>query len=371
MPKVIVLYVYAIGRGSVLRNRVEALRRSFEQEKLDGYLVANEVNIQYFTGFLGATRLLVPKDGASTLHVHTVNYEAAKEAVSGIEIEPVRTGEDVNNKVAGQVERLKLRLVGFDSMDASTYLKLKGAVKDAEIKPMNKVVWSLRKVKDEEEQRCIRRAAELTSSGMERAYEVIEPGLMERELASEIEYTMRRNGSDGTAFDTIIASGARSAFPHGGFGNRQITKGDLIVIDIGAKCQGYCADLTRTLVVNEPTSKQVSIYNHVLSAQDKAIRQIKAGVKASMVDAAARDLVDEKGYCEYFVHGLGHGVGLEVHEPPTLNPKSEDTLEAGNIVTVEPGIYIPGFGGVRIEDTVLVKTDGYEKLTDAAYTLQL
>ncbi|MFQ6095449.1 MAG: M24 family metallopeptidase, partial [Candidatus Bathyarchaeia archaeon] len=316
-----------------MKDRLEALKSFLEQENLDGYLVANEINIQYFTGFLGGARLLVPKEGACTLYVHMVNYEAARESVRGIEIEPVGFGEDVNNKVADRFKQLKLRLVGFDSMDASTYLKLKAALKDVEIKPAKKVVWSLRKVKDEEEQRCIRRAAKLTSSGMHRAYEAIEPGLKERELAAEIEYAMRRNGSEGTAFDTIVVSGVRSAFPHGGCGDQEIAKGDLVVIDIGAKYQGYCADLTRTVVINEASSKQAAIYQLVLSAQDKAMRQIRAGVKARTVDAAARNLIHEKGYGRYFVHGLGHGVGLEVHEPPVLNLKSEETLEAGNVVT--------------------------------------
>jgi Xaa-Pro aminopeptidase len=353
-----------------LKDRVEKLRRSFRQEEMDGYLVANEINMQYFTGFLGGTRLLVPEEGACILYVSTVNYEAAKEYVRDIEIEPIRIGDDVNDKVASQVKRLGLRIIGLDRIDASAYLKLKEVMKDANIKPANKLVSSLRKVKDEEEQRRIGKASKLTSLGMKRAVEAIKAGMKERELASEIEYAMRRNGSDGTAFDTIVVSGVRSAFPHGGCGDREIADGDLVVIDIGAKCQGYCSDLTRTIVVGETSSKQEDLHKIVLSAQDKAMRQIKSGVKACIVDAKARDLIKKRGYGEYFVHSLGHGVGLEVHELPTLSPKSEEYLEGGNVVTVEPGIYIPGFGGIRIEDTVLVEKDGYEKLTEVPYSLQ-
>ncbi len=354
-----------------MKDRVEKLRRSFGQDKMDGYLVANEVNMQYFTGFLGGTRLLVPKKGACILYVPTVNYEAAKEYVRDIEIEPIRIGDDVNRKVASRVRRLGLRLIGFDSIDASVYLKLQGVMKDADIKPANKLLSSLRRVKDEEEQRRIREASKLTSLGMRRAFEAIKAGMKERELASEIEYAMRRNGSDGTAFDTIVVSGVRSAFPHGGCSDRQIADGDLVVIDIGAKYQGYCSDLTRTIVVGEASSKQEDLYNIVLSAQNEGMRQIKSGVKACIVDAMARDLIDKRGYGDYFVHSLGHGVGLEVHELPTLSLKSEDRLEVGNVVTVEPGMYIPGFGGIRIEDTVLVKEDGYERLTEATYTHQV
>lgn len=354
-----------------MKDRVEKLRRSFGQEKMDGYLVANEVNMQYFTGFLGGTRLLVPKEGACILYVPTVNYEAAKEYVRDIEIEPIRIGDDVNRKAASRVKRLGLRLIGFDSIDASVYLKLKEVMKDVNIKPANKLLSSLRKVKDEEEQRRIGEASKLTSLGMRRASEAIKAGMKERELASEIEYAMRRNGSDGTAFDTIVVSGARSAFPHGGCGDREIAKGDLVVIDIGAKYQSYCSDLTRTIIVGEASSEQKDLHNTVLSAQDKAMSQIKSGAEACMVDAMARDLIGKRGFGEYFVHSLGHGVGLEVHELPSLSPKSEECLEVGNVVTVEPGIYIPGFGGIRIEDTVLVKKDRYEKLTEAPYTLQV
>ncbi|MDH5441789.1 MAG: Xaa-Pro peptidase family protein [Candidatus Bathyarchaeota archaeon] len=354
-----------------MKDRVEKLRRFLDQEKMDGYLIGNEINIQYFTGFLGGTRLLVPKEGACTLYVPTVNYEAAKEYVRNVEMESIRIGEDVNNKVASQMKRLGFGLIGFDSMDASTYLKLREVMEDAELKPASKLIWSLRRVKDEEEQRCIRKASELTSSGMKRAFEAVKVGLRERELASEIEYAMRRNGSDGTAFDTIVVSGVRSAFPHGGCGDRQIANGDLVVIDIGAKYQGYCSDLTRTIVVGDTSSKQEALYQIVLSAQNKAMRQIKPAVKASIVDAKARDLIQKHGYGEYFVHGLGHGVGLEVHEPPTLKPKSDENLEVGNVLTVEPGVYIPDFGGIRIEDTVLVRKDGYEKLTRAPYSLQV
>jgi len=354
-----------------LEDRVEKLRRSFGQEKMDGYLVANQIDIQYFTGFLGGTRLLIPKDGACVLYVPTVNYEAAKEYVRDIEIEPIRIGDDVNSKVVSQVKRLGLRLIGFDLIDASAYLKLKEIMENADIEPANKLVSSLRRVKDKEEQRRIREASRLTSLGMKRAFEDIKAGMKERELASEIEYAMRGNGSDGTAFDTIVVSGVRSAFPHGGCGDRVIANGDLVVVDIGAKYQCYCSDLTRTVVVGETSPKQEDLYSIVLSAQDEAMRQIKSGVEACMVDAKARDLIKKHGYGEYFVHSLGHGVGLEVHELPTLSPQSEERLEVGNVVTVEPGIYIPDFGGIRIEDTVLVRKDGYEKLTRAPYSLQV
>jgi len=353
-----------------LYDRIEALKEFLESESMDGYLVSNIINIRYLTGFLGlGSRLLVPKKDASTLYVHMVNYEAAKEYAKDTDVELVSIGEDVDKRVIEQIRDSGIRCLGFDSMDASAYLKLKEGLKGVETKPLSKIIWSLRKVKDEEELKLLKKAASLTSLGMRKAYEMTKLGLKERELASEIEYVMRRNGSDGVAFDTIVASGVRTAFPHGGCGDRRIKKGDIVVIDIGAKYQDYCADLTRTLVIGQPSPRHVDLYNIVMFAQEIAMNSVKANVKANMVDAAARDLTNEKGYGKYFVHGLGHGVGLEIHEPPTLNPKSDEILSAGNVVTVEPGIYIPGFGGIRIEDTVLVREDGATKLTRAPYTL--
>lgn len=354
-----------------MNSRVEALKGSFESEGLDGFLVSNGINIRYFTGFSGGSKLLVSEQGSETLYVHTINYEAAKECVKGVNVEPVGMKEDVEKKVIERIKSLRLKHLGFDSVEASAYLKLKDGLEGVEIDAMSNLVWSLRKVKDEEELRFLKKAADLTSLGMKRAYEIIEPGLKERELASEIEYAMRRDGSDGVAFDTIVASGFRSSFPHGGCGDREIAEGDVVVVDVGAKYRDYCADLTRTLIVGEPSPRQTDLYNIVLSAQEIAVKKVKADVKAKAVDAAARDLISAKGYGEYFVHSLGHGVGLEVHEPPTLSLKSEETLEAGNVVTVEPGVYVPGFGGVRIEDTVLVKREGAEKLTEAPYILQV
>lgn len=354
-----------------MENKINALKGLFESEKLDGYLVTNSVNIRYLTGFLGGSRLLIPREGTETMYVHMVNFEAAKVEAKDAEIKPVKVGEDVEKKVIDHLERLRVGRIGFDSMDAEIHLKLKEALKQVEIEPLRNLVWSLRETKDKDELMLIRRAADLTSLGMKRAQEIIKPGLREREIATEIEYAMRSSGSDGVAFDTIVASGAHSAFPHGGCGDRKIEKGDFLTIDIGAKYHDYCADLTRTVIVGKPSQKQKELYSAVLSAREAAIGCLKAGVEASAVDAAARDSIGEKGYGEYFVHGLGHGVGLEVHEPPTLNPTSKEFLRAGNVITIEPGLYFPGFGGVRIEDAFLVKKTGVEKLTEAPYVMSV
>ena len=204
---------------------------------------------------------------------------------------------------------------------------------------------------------------------MKVAFETIKPGVKERQVAAEIEYAMRKKGSDGTAFDTIIASGAASAFPHGSCSDRTIREGDFVVVDLGATSNFYRSDMTRTFTAGKPSEKQSKIYETVKLAHQKAFEAIKPSIPAKDADAAARQIIEAAGYGEFFVHNLGHGVGLEIHEAPTLSPDSQDTLAVGNVITDEPGIYLPGYGGVRIEDTVLVTTVGAEKLTVGPYSL--
>jgi len=354
-----------------LKNRVRALKKSFANNKLDGYIVANGTNLLYFTGFEGGVRLLITKDAESMFYVQGVNYEAAKEEAKNCKVELVKRGEDMDLKVAKEIKRLKLRNVGFDNLDVPVYMKLKKALDGTELQSHSNLIWELRKVKDETELNYIRKAASLTSEGARIAFETIKPGRREFEIAAEIEYAMRKLGSDGVAFDTIVASGIRSALPHGGCTDKKIQNGDLVVVDVGAKYKYYRADLTRTFAAGKPSPEQEKIYKIVKDAHEKAFQSIKTGAKCSNVDAVARKHIEKEGYAEYFVHGLGHGVGLEVHEMPILNSESKDTLKSGTVVTVEPGIYIVGFGGVRIEDTVLVAENMGEKLTKASYTLEV
>ncbi|MEM2947291.1 MAG: Xaa-Pro peptidase family protein [Candidatus Bathyarchaeia archaeon] len=353
--------------------RVDALKRkAFEEKGFDGFLITNEANMIYFDGFPGAACLLFPKNGENMLYVYGVNYEQAKAEVKGFRVELVKRDENLAEKVSAQVKDLGINKLAFDTLTYENYRGfakfLRGKVR---LKPQAKLVWELRKVKNSEELELMRKAGELTCEGMKAAYEVIRPGMREYEAAAEIEYAMRKKGSWGTAFETIVASGARSAFPHGGCTDREIREGDLVVVDIGASYRYYRSDMTRTLVAGKPSEKQKILYEIVKTAQQKAFRVLKAKAKAKAVDTAARKVIEKAGYGEYFVHSLGHGVGLEVHEPPVLGQQSKDKLTAGNVVTIEPGIYITGFGGIRIEDTVFIGESGGEKLTDGWYTLEI
>ncbi|MEM3464452.1 MAG: Xaa-Pro peptidase family protein, partial [Candidatus Bathyarchaeia archaeon] len=352
--------------------RIDALKKkAFEEKGFDGFLITNEANMLYFAGFPGATCILFPKNGENMLYVYGVNYEQAKAEGKGFTVELVKRDENLAAKVAAKIKDLGIKKLAFDTL---TYENYRGLAKflrgKAKLKPQGKLVWELRKVKTTEEIELMRKAGELTCEGMRTAYEVIRPGIREYEAAAEIEYAMRKKGSWGTAFDTIVASGVRSAYPHGGCTDKIIREGDLVVVDIGASYRYYRSDMTRTLVAGKPSEKQKRLYEIVKTAQQKAVQTIKAKAKAKNIDTIARKVIEEAGYGEHFVHSLGHGVGLEVHEPPVLGQHSKDRLMKGNVVTVEPGIYIVGFGGIRIEDTVLVKEHGAEKLTDKWYTLE-
>ncbi len=349
--------------------RVKALKRAFEEKGFEGFLISNETNLLYFTGFPGATSLLISKNDENTIYVHNVNYEQAKAEGEGFVVELLKPGENFIERTAAQAKISKITKLAVDTLTLDSYLKLKKRIESIKIEMQDKLVWELRKIKDEKELKLMRKAAQLTCKGMKVAYEVIKPGMREYEAAAEIEYAMRKKGSSGAAFDTIVASGARSAFPHGGCTERSIRQGDLVVVDMGASYHYYRSDMTRTIVAGKPSAKQARIYEIVEQAQEKAFQSVRSKVKARKLDDIARKLIEKAGYGDYFVHGLGHGVGLEVHEPPTLNQKSTDLLDVGNVVTIEPGIYMLGFGGFRVEDTILVHKSNGERLTKGFNTL--
>ncbi|MBN1245583.1 aminopeptidase P family protein [Candidatus Bathyarchaeota archaeon] len=350
--------------------RIDALKQAaFREDGIDGFLIFNSTNLTYFTGFSGASALLIPKNGESRVYVYGVNYAHAKAELGEFMVELVERGELMTD-IAKQTKVFKIGKLLVDALNIESWRALAESLGDEkELAADNSFIRELRKVKDKKEIDLMRKAAELTSEGMRVAYETVAAGMREYEVAAEIEYAMRKQGSSGTAFETIVASGVCSAFPHGGCSDRKIREGDLVVVDVGATYKFYRSDMTRTFVAGKPSEKQKKVYQIVKTAQEKAVEAVKPNVKTKDVDGVARKIIGDAGYGEQFVHNLGHGVGLEVHEPPTLGPDSTDTLEVGNVVTVEPGIYLVSYGGVRIEDTVLVRRNGAEKLTIGSYAL--
>jgi Xaa-Pro aminopeptidase len=357
-------------RREHLNNKILKLKTLFSQDTAS-FLILNSTNIAYFTGFSGAFALLIPRDSQSILYVSGTNYQQAKHEVKDARIEKLNRGEKLFDKISQDAKASAEAKLAVDCINIESWRALAKAVgNENSLVPAGNTIKTLRAVKTPEEIEFIRQACKIADLGIDTAYETIQPGVSELEVAAEVEYAMRKHGSSGTSFDTIIASGANSAFPHGTFASRTIEHGDLVVVDLGATVGGYRSDLTRTITAGKISSKQQEIYGTVKAAQDLAFKAVKSGVKAVDVDATAREIIGRAGFGDCFVHNLGHGVGLEIHEAPTLSPDSKDVLETGNVITVEPGIYIVGFGGVRIEDTVLVTETGAEKLTNSPYTLQ-
>lgn len=347
--------------------RLRALRAGLAKAGLDGCLVTDVKNVYYLTGFSdiaeATLRLIVPLDGDPVLWVFPLSYDLANEQAMGCLVKKVEGGEKVDEKAGNDIEGLKMTRVGFDNLQATTYLTMTRTLEGLELLEAADTIMALRRVKGREEVAHMRRAAELTDAAVRAGMEAVRPGVREYEVAAEIEYVMRTSGSEWYAFETLVASGPRSAYPHGVSTSRIIRPGDFVVMDVGAVHGGYRSDITRTAVAGRPTPRQREIYNLVLRAQEEAFEHIRAGVAGRDVDAVAREIIGAAGYGDNFIHGLGHGVGLDVHEPPRLSSTSEDVLEEGNVATDEPGIYIQGYGGVRIEDTVLVRRDRGERLT--------
>lgn len=352
--------------------RIEALRQqALNKKNFDAYLVTNEHNLLYLTGTPGAACLLIPKKGQNTIYVYGVNYDQTKAEAKDCTVELIKRGEKLTDKIGPEFKSLNIKKLATDTLNYEIYRLFAKALRGkTKLKMQARLISELRKVKDEEELARMRIAGEITMAGMKAAFETIRPGVTEIEVAGEIEYAMRKKKGYGTAFETIVASGTRSAYPHGGCADRLIHKGDLVVVDIGTTYEYYCSDMTRTFVAGSSTQKQEKLYEIVKNAQEKAYHAIKSGAKGKDIDQLARGIIEDGGYGENFNHGLGHGVGLEIHEQPTLSSISKDKLVGGNVVTNEPGIYFPEWGGIRIEDTVHVKRRASEKFTDGFYGLE-
>ncbi|MEM2875994.1 MAG: Xaa-Pro peptidase family protein [Candidatus Bathyarchaeia archaeon] len=341
---------------------MERLIQTMDAEGLDCFLLSTTNDILYFIGFSGALKALVSRTGEVIVYVSSVNFEEAKRKVRVGKVELTKF-EGLFGMVAEKIREDNLRRVAFKGLDAEDYMKLREIIERVSLEPKGELIWKLRRVKDNYEIKMIREAAKITSMGMEKAIDFIKPGIREYEVAAEAEYVMRRNGADGMAFETIVASGERTSLPHGGCTRRRIKRSEIVMVDLGAKYGGYCVDMTRTIVVGTPNQRQRDLFYAVKSAQEQAMKTLKDGVEAYKPDEEARKTLKMSKLEEHFVHSLGHGLGLEVHEPPALKAGNVETLEKGNVVTIEPGVYIPGFGGIRIEDTVHILEDGFEKLT--------
>ena len=338
---------------------------------VDGAIIMSSHNRRYFTGFHSSAGVLLVTRGKSVFLTDFRYIEAARRAIenTGIECECMEYSS-LNTSLRALVQDMGLKwlLVEDDAITCSERTRLTSACTGAVLcgGRLDSLINSLRMVKSERELAKIRAAQGLTDYAFGKITSYIRPGITERDIALELEFIMRRQGAERAAFDFIVVSGANSSLPHGVPTEKQIEHGDFITMDFGAVVDGWHSDMTRTVAVGEVSAEQRCIYGIVLRAQCASLDMLKPGVSCVHADAAARDIIAAEGYGDYFGHGTGHGVGVEIHESPRLSPTAGDTvLASGNVVTVEPGIYLPGRFGVRIEDLAVITTTGYENLTSS------
>jgi Xaa-Pro aminopeptidase len=345
--------------------RIEKLKKKLENLGLDGFLVMSPLNRRYLSGFTGTSGFLLITQKQNFLLTDFRYVEQATAQAPNYQI--VKHDYPWQKTLEQLLKRLPVEAIGLESdfVTFKQYQELCNHLSFIKIHPQDGVIESLRLVKDAEEIANIKKAAQIADKAFDHILDKIKPGISEREVALELEFFMRSQGASASSFETIVASGKRSALPHGVASEKIIEKGDFITLDFGCIYNGYCSDMTRTIVVGQPTVKQKEIYNIVLEAQLKGLDAIKAGLAAQEIDAKSRTLISEKGYGENFGHGLGHGVGLFIHENPSISPRDNTEILANMVITVEPGIYIPDWGGVRIEDLVVVTETGYCNLTCA------
>ncbi|MCI3920166.1 Xaa-Pro peptidase family protein [Paenibacillus sp. TRM 82003] len=344
--------------------RLQKLRGLLRTEGLEAILIASPVNRKYITGFTGTAGYVVATADNAWLFTDFRYVSQATEQAAGFEI--VEHGTSALASILETLKAAGVSKLGFEQQHVSygAYLQYAKELGEAvTLVPTDGLVERLRRVKDEDELAVMRKAVAIADAAFEHILTVLKPGLSEKEVALEIEWFMRKQGASGTSFDMIVASGERSALPHGVASDRLIGNNEFVKMDFGALYQGYCSDLTRTVVIGTPTPKHKEIYDVVLEAQLAALEGIRPGMQGKAGDALARDVIAKHGYADRFGHGTGHAVGMDIHESPRLSKTEEALLEPGNVVTVEPGIYLPGFGGVRIEDIVVVTENGCDILT--------
>ncbi len=345
--------------------RIKRAKRKMAGAGLGSFLVNRIVNIRYLCGFSGSRALLLFTPGEVSLLVDGRYWQQAEAETSAVKV--VKCGSELLPKLGELAGDVGISKLGFESEHTSCGAgrRLEKLLAGIELAPAEGIIEALRERKDPGEISSIRRAASLADRAYRHLLGFIKIGRRELELRGELVRSLLGGGSEGEAFSAIVASGPRSVLPHGMATRRSIKRGDVVVLDFGGVYDGYHSDLTRTLKIGRMTDCQRRAYAALRQAQKAAIASIRAGGLARMVDGRARAVIEDAGFGKYFTHGLGHGVGLEVHEAPALSEKSTAILRAGMVVTVEPGIYIPGEFGMRLEDLVLVKENGAEVLSRA------
>lgn len=343
-------------------SRVTQVVNELKAQNLDAILITNPYNLRYLSNFTGTAGLaLITQEKAYFITDFRYKEQAAEQAK---DFEIVVHTESIYEKVGDLIHRDGLKEVGFEeeTITISVYSELEEVASNTDWIPSSGLVEELREVKDESELVLIRKAVEIAEAGFDHILGYIKPGQTEIEVANELDFYMRSKGASGVSFDTIVASGVRSAMPHGVASDKVIENGDMVTIDFGCYYKGYASDMTRTFAIGDPGDELKKIYEVVKEANEKVNEAARPGITGKELDAVARDHITAQGYGDEFGHTTGHGLGLEVHEGPSISHRNTEKLVPGNVVTNEPGIYISGLGGVRIEDDLVITEDGVENL---------
>ena len=347
-------------------NRVEKLRNEMNKQDIDAVFIDKKEDVIYLSGFLGDdTFLFITKEKPYIITDFRYVEQAQKEAL-GYEI--LRCENKLWEQIKEIVKSKDIKTIGIQE-DAITYSRFKqynSNLDGIKFTTIEDVLKRLRIVKTPDEIKEIKKAVKVADDAFTHIVKYIKVGMTEKEVALELEYFMKKKGASGLSFETIVASGVRSSMPHGVASNKKIEYGDTITLDYGAIYNSYCSDMTRTIFIGEPNKDILKIYDIVKKAQLEGIKYSKKGVLARDVDNASRDIIDENGYGEFFGHALGHGVGIEVHEEPRVSRLGKTVLEDNMVITIEPGIYIPKLGGVRIEDMVVIQGNKADVLTSSS-----
>lgn len=334
------------------------------EKKLDGVLLIGDANRNYLSGFTGnESYSLITRDNAFFITDSRFTEQAEQQVKDYEVVEYSKVGSFVDF-LSNLVNKNSIKVLGFEeNIVTYNFYDLYKSKLSCELVPMNGMVESIRIIKDEEELGFIKDSAEIADKAFSHMIKYIKSGMSEREIGLELEFYMKKLGASDLSFPSIVASGVRSSLPHGEATDKIVNKGEFLTLDFGCVYKEYCSDMTRTIVIGNPSDKMLEIYNIVLESQKLALKGYKTGALAVDVDAIARDYITKKGYGEYFGHSLGHGVGREIHEAPVIGYRNTSKLKKNMVVTDEPGIYIPKFVGVRIEDLLVVTDDGGKVLS--------
>lgn len=349
--------------GNITMDRVDKLREYLKDKGINGCLISKSQNCFYLSGFSGTSATLLITHDELLLFTDFRYIEQASNQAKLYQV--IDQDSSIFEALKKEINRLDIKCLGFEEryITVKQFEQYKEKLTNIVFEPIQDEIDGIRLIKDDDEIKSITQAVKIADDAFSHILKFIKPGITEIDICAEIEYYMKKNGAQGTSFDTIVASGYRAALPHGIASSKKIESGEVITLDFGAVWQGYCSDMTRTVFLGNPDPEIERVYEVVKNAQEKAVLDARENVSVKDLDKIARDVIQNAGYGDAFGHGLGHGVGIDVHEEPRVSPKGSGMLKPGMVITIEPGIYLSGVGGVRIEDMILISKEGSKVLT--------